>query len=260
MAFFVYIAILLVSISGILIELDWLTKPKLETKQPVQAASTAVPQAVPRAKPKADGPNPDLSPVYPKKDPPRVIEQVTAAPQPTQPTQPAPPAPETVGGAPPAPPSPVAATNNQAPAPQKPAETTGAATPADPSAPAPPAQMASAPALNSVVAAPNTCDMQACSTAYGSFRASDCTYQPFEGPRRVCQKPSEGGRKVASQPREARDETVPRRRGRDAELRDVERSVRQFTEQRGDADDDADFDEPRMGERRVIVIERPARW
>ncbi len=242
MAFFVYIAILLVSISGILIELDWLTKPKLETKQPVQAASTAAPQA----RSKADGPNPDLSPVYPKKDPPRAIEQVTAAPQPTQP---APPAPETAVGAPP---SPVAATNNQAPAPQKPAETTGAANPADP-----PAQMASAPALNSVVAAPNTCDMQACSIAYASFRASDCTYQPFEGPRRVCQKPSEGGRKVASQPREARDETVPRRRGRDAELRDVERSVRQITEQR---DDDADFDDPPMGERRVIVIERPARW
>jgi hypothetical protein len=32
------------------------------------------------------------------------------------------------------------------------------------------------------------CDYDACSTAYRSFRRSDCTYQPYQGPRRLCQR------------------------------------------------------------------------
>jgi hypothetical protein len=31
------------------------------------------------------------------------------------------------------------------------------------------------------------CDYAACSRSYRSFRASDCTYQPYRGPRRLCQ-------------------------------------------------------------------------
>lgn len=30
------------------------------------------------------------------------------------------------------------------------------------------------------------CDVAACGAAYSSFRASDCTYQPYSGPRRIC--------------------------------------------------------------------------
>ena len=41
------------------------------------------------------------------------------------------------------------------------------------------AQKAAAPA-------PPSCDVAACAAAYHSFRASDCTYQPFEGARRLC--------------------------------------------------------------------------
>lgn len=33
---------------------------------------------------------------------------------------------------------------------------------------------------------PGYCDIQACSSAYASFRASDCTYQPYSGPRQLC--------------------------------------------------------------------------
>lgn len=33
-----------------------------------------------------------------------------------------------------------------------------------------------------------SCDIHACTLAYRSFRASDCTYQPYEGPRRLCTK------------------------------------------------------------------------
>jgi len=41
-----------------------------------------------------------------------------------------------------------------------------------------------------VAAAPEQpkCDIAACSAAYHSFRAIDCTWQPFDGPRRFCDK------------------------------------------------------------------------
>jgi len=30
------------------------------------------------------------------------------------------------------------------------------------------------------------CDVDACASKYQSFMASDCTFQPFDGPRRIC--------------------------------------------------------------------------
>jgi hypothetical protein len=30
------------------------------------------------------------------------------------------------------------------------------------------------------------CSLNACADAYRSFRASDCTFQPYDGPRRMC--------------------------------------------------------------------------
>jgi len=38
------------------------------------------------------------------------------------------------------------------------------------------------------------CNIAACSAAYRSFRASDCTYQPFDGERRVCTKTTVAGK------------------------------------------------------------------
>ena len=35
----------------------------------------------------------------------------------------------------------------------------------------------------------NHCEVQACASTYASFRTSDCTYQPYEGQRRVCTAP-----------------------------------------------------------------------
>ena len=32
----------------------------------------------------------------------------------------------------------------------------------------------------------NHCEVRACASTYASFRTSDCTYQPYDGPRRVC--------------------------------------------------------------------------
>jgi len=53
MAFFVYVGILLVTISGIFLELDWLTKPKHDTKSPMQTAASVLPSSPP-AKPRPD--------------------------------------------------------------------------------------------------------------------------------------------------------------------------------------------------------------
>jgi penicillin-binding protein 1A len=36
-----------------------------------------------------------------------------------------------------------------------------------------------------------SCDVEFCSTMYRSFRAEDCSYQPFSGPRRLCPRTSE---------------------------------------------------------------------
>ena len=35
---------------------------------------------------------------------------------------------------------------------------------------------------------PVSCDVRACSRAYRSFRAEDCTFQPYSGPRRLCER------------------------------------------------------------------------
>jgi len=42
--------------------------------------------------------------------------------------------------------------------------------------------------------ASGSCDIEACMRAYRSFRATDCTYQPYEGPRRACVTPYEAQR------------------------------------------------------------------
>jgi hypothetical protein len=125
---------------------------------------------------------------------------------------------------------------------------------------------ASAPAANEPSSAPvaqataNRCAIQACAAAYSSFRASDCTYQPFSGPRRVCDAPP-GMQRNAQRGQSrfsdnARLERATRQARRDAELRDVVRSVREMRipDERAMADD-AD-DEPAYGGRRVIIIRR----
>jgi hypothetical protein len=43
-------------------------------------------------------------------------------------------------------------------------------------------------ALQSDAGAQPKCDIAACSAAYRSFRAEDCSWQPYEGPRRFCDK------------------------------------------------------------------------
>lgn len=139
---------------------------------------------------------------------------------------------------------------------------TGATATDEPRASAPAANETSParPATPVVQATANRCDIQACAAAYSSFRASDCTYQPFAGPRRFCAGPPSMQRNAErGQPRfadNARLERATRQARRDAELRDVVRSVREMRipDERAMADD-AD-DEPGFGGRRVIIIHR----
>jgi hypothetical protein len=277
-----YIAVVLVSLSGILFELDWLTKPKLESKPAMHASSAPV--TVARTIVKAEGPSKELNPVYPKNsDAPGAQETVasiapsseppastaasasveTTAKAEAEPEPQAPPkttgqaAAETTATAPP----PDKAGHNSGPAAASAAPPAAAsAAPAPPalaSAPPPPAPAATPVAQPVSTAAKNRCDVQGCAGAYKSFRASDCTYQPFQGPRQVCVKPPEPAR-AAAQPRVFDADRAGRRLSRDDELRDVERTVRRITR-----DDDAGFDRDPFddGDGRVIVVRRQgARW
>lgn len=68
----------------------------------------------------------------------------------------------------------------------------GLTSPANQNAVVPPAAAAqAAPAVESAGAAPESqvnCNVSACTAAYRSFRASDCTYMPTAGVRKLCTK------------------------------------------------------------------------
>jgi hypothetical protein len=222
MQFLVYLTILMVSVSTVLLEIHWLTTPSPQPKPAVQATA-------PPPRPKVEGPNAELSPIYPKR---------------LEPAQPASAAASDTA----------AKTETR----QKPAaETTGVATRANDSnrsasAPLPDnaqnAQAYAAPpkqnAPDEAAASNNRCDVQACASAYKSFRASDCTYQPFGGPRRVC-----GMAPEQRADRKQRDEPQRRSWNRREDSRDVDRRTRWRVY---DEDDDDTGD--------VVPFRRSRRW
>jgi len=221
MQFLVYLTVLMVSVSTVLLEIHWLTTPAPQPKPAVQVSA-----APPR--PKVEGPNAELSPVYPRK-----VELVQ--PPPTQNNVQYNVGPATTG-------------NTAAKA-----ETTGVATHSDDSSKTksvavPDAQNAQASAAQNkhdeVAASNNRCDVQACGSAYKSFRAADCTYQPFDGPRRVCGKAPE-----QRADREQRDEPQRRSWSRREDSREVDRRTqwRVYDEDDDDADD-------------VVLFRRSHRW
>ena len=123
MTFLVYAAVLVVTAFSVVLEWDALVEPSAATRHAMHAIT-------------------QLHPALP------------APPPPAAPAQ------RAVHAAPPAP-------ANTAPAPA-----------IEPAPPAAPEQAAASP----------QCDIAACSAAYISFRAEDCTWQPYEGPRRLCTK------------------------------------------------------------------------
>jgi hypothetical protein len=75
--------------------------------------------------------------------------------------------------------------------------------------------------------APNACNVQACGAAYRSFRASDCTYQPYDGPRRLCTKSGSGTMSTTAESSPRQHAQPPARRAaRRDELDEVSRVVR----------------------------------
>ena len=225
MQFLVYLTVLMVSVSTVLLEIHWLTTPAPQPKPAMQASATP-------PRPKVEGPNAELSPVYPKK---LELAQPASTQNNVQ---------YSVGPA---------ATGNTAAR----AETTDAVARADDSSrsasTSPPdnAQNAQAYAAlpkknapDETAASNNRCDVQACASAYKSFRASDCTYQPLDGPRRVCGKAPE-----QRADREQRDEPQRRSWSRREDSREVDRRTqwRVYDEDDDDADD-------------VVLFRRSRRW
>ncbi len=169
MKFIVYVAVLLAAAAGLALGLDRLTAPpkKLEAnaRQPASEAVRKIP--IKRATAKENGdPNNQLTPIYPTapgKDLP--VKDVAE-------TKPKAPQTETSGSAP--------------------------AREANAAQPDPPALANAASATPATAAAPNACNVQACEAAYRSFRASDCSYQPFDGPRKFCDATQAAGQAAAS--------------------------------------------------------------
>jgi len=101
----------------------------------------------------------------------------------------------------------------------------------------------------------NRCDVQACASTYRSFRASDCTYQPFDGGvRRLCEKSP--GQRMA---RERGQPERPRWSG-DSEARYVDRPTTGRRVLGEDEDVDTDFDDARREPLGFFLFGRRSRW
>jgi hypothetical protein len=248
MQFLVYLTVLMVSVSTVLLEVHWLTSPPPQPKPAIRTAAAPVPI------PRAEGPNVELSPVYPK-----------AAPKPDEPKPDEfkPDEKASVTRQPVTPADGTAAQPTQKPA----AETTGVATRTEVAAHAEegrgtPADVTNGTSKKSASAAVepqavqgdstasnNRCDVQSCSNAYKSFRASDCTYQPFDGPRRFCAKPP-----VQRSARDQRDDRDSRKSTREIDSRDT------GTRSRWRAYDDDDEPDFADDDARPIVIHPGRDW
>lgn len=62
-------------------------------------------------------------------------------------------------------------------------------------------QMSAAPIASATPQAANACNVALCAASYRSFRESDCSYQPFGGPRRTCDAAPDTNAQAAAQPR-----------------------------------------------------------
>ena len=253
MQFLVYVTLLMVSISTVLLEVHWLTSPEPRLNPTVQTRAVQ--------SPKTEGPKAGVRTVYP--DPSRSLEtdsqlqtthtrqatgqtpETNTAVQPTHLPGPPPastpqrsPSEQSMPAAPVSPQQPLAAPSTQSAAAPQPSaqqsrvETTGAAVREENRRNSSNGADNSQQQQATLGSSRNRCDILACAGTYRSFRANDCTYQPFDGgARRLCEK-SAGQRIVSEREQPYRD-----RRSRNAEVRNADRVTveRRFV----DKDDDA---------------------
>ena len=248
MSFLIYLAVLIVAAGSALFGLDLLTAP-LPSKPAVHVTGApSTPnkleqrEAAQRGEMTEEHANRPMTPIYPAN--PAGTKDVRAVNPPSN---------ETTGAA-------TATTQAAADGVHK-ADSNATPQPqAKVEEPTAPVQQASAQPAEEKVS--NRCDVQACAGAYASFRASDCTYQPYEGPRRVCVAPPQRRSQQAARSRDSDarpnraarifDRGDERPYGRSDELRVMPpRSPAAISSY----DDDDDYDAPRPP-RRIIMIDR----
>lgn len=173
MRFAVYGAVLAIALGSVVFGLDWLSAPMSPMVDTKAGLSAVAPLVTPKASASASTTTPAA-----------VVPTDVARPAaPSAPTQPK----ANIG-------APIIApglSQNQNPATQN---TSQSPVPNSnqSSSPVPVSSAAATQAtVDSPVAAPEPqarCNVNACSAAYRSFTSSDCTYQPSNGPRRLCTK------------------------------------------------------------------------
>lgn len=188
MSFILYVVVLVVSVSSVMMGLDWLSTPPPPIPKSVQTASAPAKPAMPTAATKMSAAT-------------KPAATTTAATK-TAATKPAPkPVVATTGEASP---SHAAQAIAKADAAQQPdtavpqpntADNQGAGTSDDTLSII--ANEADGGGTDGQANAGPRCDVQACAAHYRSFNPTDCTYQPFDGPRRLCT--------VGSPPKQASD-------------------------------------------------------
>lgn len=226
MAFLLYFFVLLISAAGVMFGLDLATSPLPST--PNVPIGRSVQHAASRPEPRHVDAQPDaerkvarasdevaedraLTPIYPASPGP-------AAPMQARPAEPA----ETTAA------EPDAIQQGQTNAPREETEDTVATVAAQTSA--------------STTASDQRCNIDACASAYRSFTSSDCTYQPLQGPRRLCEKPAvtaaapplpdpapAPAKRAVSVDPVKQQQTATRKKSRQDELAEVERVVRRLT-------------------------------
>ena len=244
MKFIIYVAVLLFTAAGLAVALDQLSKPpkKIEANARGLAGEGVRKIPIKPATARENGdPNNQLTLIYP------------AAPGQDLPVKD----------------TPVKAAATSAP---KPAETDGSASAAPNTFRTGSNAAAAAPspgAFTPSATAANQCNVQACAAAYRSFRESDCSYQPYDGPRKFCDVSSDQQGQAAatpstSPPSSAQDEPQQRARAttsRDDELDDVVRAVRRLPgPDYADDDDGMVMVEPRYSRDYDRDYRRQRRW
>jgi hypothetical protein len=194
MAFLVYFFVLLVAAGSVIFGLDWTQAPLNPPPYATPPAQTAAVTPAPATKPET----PVSTKTVPATRIAKATDAVAKAPDSTVAK-----APDTTT----APQATQAAVQPPATVPATDEATQAQARATDPAADT---------TASTTVAAAAHCNISACSSSYRSFRASDCTYQPMSGERRLCTKTATTGKiAAATHPRMTR-RNEPRYDRRDA--------------------------------------------